>query len=98
MTTNLDSNKVARDPEYLRKMVQRFGDMNDPVVVEITSEPLTFNKYYYGESILQNEVRYYPLVQLVIVGLFIIVTVTTLRSSYRSAQNLVWAGMAKETA
>jgi signal transduction histidine kinase len=95
---NLDSNKVMRDSNYLKKMVQKFRRMNAPVVVEITGEPLTYNKYYYGESALQNEVRYYPLVQLVIVGLFIIVTVTTLRSSYRSAQNLVWAGMAKETA
>jgi signal transduction histidine kinase len=96
--SNLDSTKVAKDTGYLRKMVQRFRSVNNPVIVEITSEPLTYNKYYYGESQLQNEVRYYPLVQLIIVGLFIIVTLTTLRSSYRSAQNLVWAGMAKETA
>jgi signal transduction histidine kinase len=95
---NLDSNKVAQDTAYLRKMVSRFGNLNNPVIVEITAEPLTYNKYYYGESQLQNEVRYYPLVQLVIVGLFIIVTLITLRSSYRSAQNRVWAGMAKETA
>ena len=36
--------------------------------------------------------------QLLIVGLFIIVTLLALRSSYRSVQNQVWAGMAKETA
>ncbi len=95
---NLDSAKVARDTGYLRKMVRKFADINKPVLVEITQEPLTYTKYYYGESALQNEVRYYPLVQLVIVGLFIIVTLITLRSSYRSAQNQVWAGMAKETA
>jgi signal transduction histidine kinase len=79
-------------------MVRKFGEINKPVLVEITQDPLTYTKYYYGESALQNEVRYYPLVQLVIVGLFIIVTLITLRSSYRSAQNQVWAGMAKETA
>jgi signal transduction histidine kinase len=45
-----------------------------------------------------DEVRYYPIVQLFIVGLFIIITLMTLRSSYRSTQNQVWAGMAKETA
>jgi signal transduction histidine kinase len=38
------------------------------------------------------------LVQLVIVGLFILVTLLALRGNYRSAQNQVWAGMAKETA
>jgi signal transduction histidine kinase len=37
-------------------------------------------------------------VQLLIVGLFITVVVLLLRSSYRSTQNQVWAGMAKETA
>ncbi|HSU27007.1 MAG TPA: HAMP domain-containing sensor histidine kinase, partial [Chitinophagaceae bacterium] len=36
--------------------------------------------------------------QLLIVGLFIIITLMALRSSYRSVQNQVWAGMAKETA
>lgn len=95
---NLDSAKVLKDTGYLRKMVQKFADVNEPVLVEITQEPLTYTKYYYGESDLQNEVRYYPLIQLIIVGLFIIVTLITLRSSYRSAQNQVWAGMAKETA
>jgi signal transduction histidine kinase len=45
-----------------------------------------------------NEVRYYPIVQLFIVALFIIITILSLRSSYRSVQNQVWAGMAKETA
>ena len=39
-----------------------------------------------------------PIVQLIIVGLFIIITLLALRSSYRSVQNQVWAGMAKETA
>ena len=95
---NLDSAKVAKDTGYLRKMAQKFGDINKPVLVEITQDPLTYTKYYYGESQLQNEVRYYPLIQLVIVGLFIIVTLMTLRSNYRSVQNQVWAGMAKETA
>ena len=95
---NLDSVKVVGDTGYLRKMARRFATQNPPVLVEITTEPLTYTKYYYGNSQLLNEVRYYPLIQLVIVGLFIIVTLLTLRSSYRSVQNQVWAGMAKETA
>ena len=96
---NLDSARAAGDTNYLRQMVRKFAQINkQPVIVEITSTPPSFVKYYYGESSLQNEVRYYPIVQLMIVGLFIIVTILTLRSSYRSVQNQVWAGMAKETA
>jgi signal transduction histidine kinase len=56
------------------------------------------NRVYYGHSKLLREVRYYPIVQLIIVGLFILVTFLALRSSYLSVQNQVWAGMAKETA
>lgn len=95
---NLDSAKTAKDTGYLRKMVQKFSGLNKPVLVEITSDPVTYNKYYYGATTLQNEVRYYPIIQLIVVGLFIIVTILALRSSYNSVQNQVWAGMAKETA
>ncbi|HYM92666.1 MAG TPA: HAMP domain-containing sensor histidine kinase, partial [Chitinophagaceae bacterium] len=95
---NLDSDEVAADSTYLRRKVNQYKKLHDPVRVEITSNPSTFNKYYYGESKLLNEVRYYPLVQLFIVGLFIIITLMALRSSYRSVQNQLWAGMAKETA
>ena len=90
---NLDSLTIAKDTGYLRKMVQRFGKINEPVKIDVTNQ-----KYFYGQSRLQDEVRYYPIVQLIIVGLFIIITLLALRSSYRSVQNQVWAGMAKETA
>ena len=90
---NLDSLTVAKDTSYLRKMIQRFGKINEPVKIDVTNQ-----KYFYGQSRLQDEVRYYPIVQLIIVGLFIIITLLALRSSYRSVQNQVWAGMAKETA
>ncbi len=94
---NLDTLKVAKDTGYLRRMVKHFS-IRSPVKVEITKEPLTYNKYYYGDSKLLNEVRYYPIIQLCIVGLFIFITIFSIRSSYRSTQNQVWAGMAKETA
>src|SRR5436190_24095849 len=90
---NLDSLTVAKDTSYLRKMIQRFGKINEPVKIDVTNQ-----KYFYGQSRLQDEVRYYPIVQLIIVGLFIIITLLALRSSYRSTPNQVWAGMAKETA
>jgi signal transduction histidine kinase len=53
---------------------------------------------YYGESKLLNEVRYYPIIQLVIVILFIAVVLLMLQVNYKSTQNQVWAGLAKETA
>ncbi len=94
---NLDSSKVEREG-YLKKKLAKLKSLNEPIVWKDPFHPDKFNKYYYGHTELLNEIRYFPFVQLLIVGLFVIVTLLALRSSYRSAQNQVWAGMAKETA
>ena len=43
---NIDSAMLAVDSGYLRKLVLKFADINEPVLVEITHEPVTYNKYY----------------------------------------------------
>lgn len=95
---NLDSNLVKADSNYLKKKLEEFRDEHQPIELVLSREPLIVNRYYYGQSKLQKEVRYYPIIQLVIVGLFIIITVIAQRSRYQSIQNQVWAGLAKETA
>jgi signal transduction histidine kinase len=95
---NIDSIKVASDKGYLTSRLRKFKSINDPIIYTDPLDSTKFNKYFYGHTALLNEVRYYPLVQLVIVGLFILVTLMALQTRYRSAQNQVWAGMAKETA
>ncbi|MFL5788422.1 MAG: sensor histidine kinase [Flavisolibacter sp.] len=94
---NLDSVK-AEDPVYLRSRLKQFKSENRPIIYYDVLDSTRLNKYYYGDSWLLREVRYYPYVQLFIVGLFILITILALSSSYRSVQNQVWAGMAKETA
>lgn len=95
---NLDSSKVANDKNYLRNTLQKFKSSNSPIIWVDPLDSSRINKYYYSHSRLLTEIRYFPIVQLFIVGLFIFITLTALRSSYRSTQNQVWAGMAKETA
>jgi hypothetical protein len=92
---NLDSAKSAENISYVQRKLKKF---NGPIEWRDPKDSTKVNRYYYGESKLLNEVRYYPIVQLGIVALFIILTIFSIRSSYRSAQNQVWAGMAKETA
>jgi signal transduction histidine kinase len=95
---NLDSVKIKNEPSYLYEKLAEFKSQHEPIVLQLSENPYTANKYYYGESVLQREVRYYPIVQLIIVGLFLIVTIVAQRTSYISTQNQLWAGMAKETA
>lgn len=95
---NLDSIKVAKSVSYLQQKLKQFKSERTPIILKLSDKPYTANRYYYGESQLQREVRYYPIVQLLIIGLFITVVIIAQRSSYRSTQNQLWAGMAKETA
>ena len=95
---NLDSAKVAEDPGYVMKKWKEFQSENDPIIWTNPFDASERNIYYYGHTSLLNQVRYYPVVQLLIVSLFIIITITALTTSFKSSQNQVWAGMAKETA
>ena len=96
---NLDSAKAAQNKPYVEKKLKQFKSLHSKPIEWIDPNDSTrINRYYYGESKLLNEVRYYPIIQLCIVALFILITFFSIRSSYRSTQNQVWAGMAKETA
>jgi signal transduction histidine kinase len=107
---NLDSTEVEegwsnsdrlKDPNKNTYLLDQLDEFRSAKLTVEWTNPLDStqrNRYYYGESRLLKEVRYYPLVQLLVVGLFIFITIQAIRTSFRSTQNGVWAGMAKETA
>ncbi len=95
---NIDTNDIKSDPGFLKEKLETFSSKNDPIEWVNPNNANEKNRYYYGNTALLNQVRYYPLVQLLIVGLFITITLIALTTSFRSTQNQVWAGMAKETA
>ncbi len=53
---------------------------------------------YYFDSPLQSYIRFFPLVQSLMLAMFIILGYYLFSTSRRAEQNRVWAGMAKETA
>ena len=95
---NLDSGAIARDSGYLYRQLKKFKAENHPVEVTLSERPYIANRYYYGHTTLLDEVRYYPLVQLFIVTLFIFFTLYSITIRNKATQNQLWAGMAKETA
>lgn len=95
---NLDSARVASSPDYLARKLREFKSRNEPIVTYLSNDARSFNRYYYGDSLLLKQVTFYPLVQLLIVALFIVFTLMALSARHRSDQNQLWAGMAKETA
>ena len=95
---NLDSTLASQDPKFLSRKLKEFRAANEPLILVLNQNPYIANRYYYGNTSLLNEVRYYPIIQLLIVALFIIVTIISISTRNKSTQNQVWAGMAKETA
>ena len=96
---NLDSSEVTTDKDFLLKKLKEFKNFNNnPIVLVLRENPYIANKYYYGESKLLKEVKWYPIVQLVVVALFFLLVYILLQTQYKSSQNQLWASMAKETA
>jgi signal transduction histidine kinase len=95
---NLDSSRVKDDSKYLAQKLKEFKSLNAPVIWENPFDSSQNNKLYYGESALQKQIRYFPIIQLGVVALFILVTLIAVTTRNKSTQNQVWAGMAKETA
>jgi signal transduction histidine kinase len=95
---NLDSARAVGDKDYLYRQLKKFRAENTPLEITLKDTPYIANRYYYGHTSLLDEVRYYPLVQLFIVALFIFVTLYSITIRNKATQNQLWAGMAKETA
>ena len=95
---NIDTSLIHSDPDFLKKKLKEFKSSHPPIVLELNKSPYVADKYYYGDSKLLKQVRYYPIIQLLIVALFIFITFYAMSARNKSTQNQVWAGMAKETA
>lgn len=95
---NLDSLKIATDPLYLHKQLAIYRSQNAPLEIKWSDSPYTANRYYYGHTALLDQVRYFPIIQLLLVAVLIFFIIYSITSHNRATQNQVWAGMAKETA
>jgi signal transduction histidine kinase len=55
-------------------------------------------KVYFKESNILRQLRYFPLIQLLLIAAFVLFGYMGFNSARRAEQNRVWVGMAKETA
>ena len=95
---NLDTIAIKNNRNYLPEKLADLKTLHPPILWEISTDPPIKYKVYYGNTTLLNEVKYYPLVQLLVVALFVILIIALITTQSKSTQNLLWAGMAKETA
>ncbi len=92
---NIDSSKmVGQDAEI--RMIKKMQATNDPVVADLGEGVMRF--IYYDDSSTLKQLRIFPFVQLGIFAAFLIISYFAFSNARKAEQNMVWVGMAKETA
>lgn len=89
---NIDEQEFEKKSKVLLK---RFESQNQPIKIEFEGE---IQYLYYGNSPLLTKLTYYPFALLLIIFLFLALITSYFKTNRMSAQNKLWAGMAKETA
>ena len=94
---NIDSVKAVNNSAYVKHQLEKMREENDSIVINI---PFTgdMNYIFYRDSLLLRRLQYFPLVQLLVIVLFILVSYFAFSSSRKAEQNKVWVGLSKETA
>jgi signal transduction histidine kinase len=82
--------------KFYQNLIREMRDEHDPI--EINLPDGTKNYIFYKDSTLLTQLFYFPLIQLGVVALFLIVSYYAFSTSRRAEQNQVWVGMSKETA
>lgn len=94
ISSNLPAKQI--DSKHLRETIRKLSLINDPILISF-DEGHT-NLLYYDDSEELRQLQYYPYIQFLIIGLFILIGYLLFNTFRKAEQNQVWAGMAKETA
>ncbi len=89
--SNFDREKDGNEAFFKEIVKELEADGFEPIKGFATS-------VYYKESNILRQLRFFPLIQLLLIGSFILFGYLALNAARRAEQNRVWAGMAKETA
>lgn len=92
---NYDSLSVS-EKGFLEGRLKKLKEKTEPIIIRLPGGHI--NHVWYEDSIILKKLIYYPVVQLSIIILFIMVSYLAFDSSRKAEQNQVWLGMSKETA
>ncbi len=86
----------AYAPAYFKNQLKEMKAQHTPIELILANGEKWL--VYYKDSQLLMQLRVFPSIQLSVIGIFLLIAYMVFSSSRRSEQNLVWVGMAKETA
>jgi signal transduction histidine kinase len=86
---------LEKDPQYQQQQIKEMSAENEPILIEIYG----LKRYvFYKDSWLLTQLRYYPVIIFIVIGLFLFVAYLLFSVTRKAEQNQVWVGLAKETA
>jgi anti-sigma regulatory factor (Ser/Thr protein kinase) len=88
--------KKYKENGNMQKLIKEMKNENKPITINLPSGETQY--IYYKDSTLLTQLFYFPIIQLAVVGLFLIISYYAFSSSRKAEQNQVWVGMSKETA
>ncbi len=97
LTTILQAHRFEGDEMAdTTALIKRLAAVNQPIALDLPE----FGRRWilFDESMVLKQLRYFPVIQLLIIGGFLLLAYSTFSAFRRSEQNRVWVGMAKETA
>jgi signal transduction histidine kinase len=95
MMRNLDSTKI-QSKKYVEKRLERMREASAPIKIDLGNDQIQY--LYYDRSTILTSLTYYPIIQLSVILVFILVAYYAFSSSRKAEQNQVWVGLSKETA
>lgn len=96
MGANNVNEEKQGDPEWIRGKIAEMRTEVEPIEVNFGNNERQY--IYYQNSTLLTKLRYYPVVLLCVISLFVIIAYVAFSNARKSEQNRVWNGLAKETA
>src|SRR5690606_3008584 len=93
--SNIDS-AIVQDSLLLQRKIKEMSASNDPIEIHFGEDQT--NYVFYTDSVIITQLQYFPYVQLIIIGLFLLISYLIFSTFRNAEQNQVWIGMAKETA
>lgn len=84
------------DTIFIAGLLNKMQAEHEPIAIELPDG--SKNYVYYFDSITLKKLNYYPYIQLIIIAFFIGIAFYSYGQARKSEQNLIWLGMAKETA
>lgn len=93
---NVGDKTKTYDSLYFVRQLDKMKKQHKPAMMQgIDGEKLVA---YYKDSLILTQLRFFPYIQLGVIGLFLLTAYVAFSSARRAEQDQVWVGLAKETA